>query len=129
MTALVESRGAGLAQEDLAFFEALLRERRAQLLERLGRLERGAGTPNGELSTLPNHLADLGTDQFEQSLSLELLSEEARELQEIDEALGRLRDGTYGRCEDCGAPIARARLEAIPYARQCRDCRMKEEGI
>ncbi|MFN3486192.1 MAG: TraR/DksA family transcriptional regulator [Planctomycetota bacterium] len=129
MTALVESRGAGLVQEDLAFFEALLRERRAQLLERLGRLEREAGTPNGELSTLPNHLADLGTDQFEQSLSLELLSEEARELQEIDEALGRLRDGTYGCCEDCGAPIARARLEAIPYTRQCRDCRMNEEVI
>lgn len=129
MTALVESRGAGLVQEDFALFEALLRERRAQLLERLGRLEREAGTLNRELSTLPNHLADLGTDQFEQSLSLELLSEEARELQEVDQALGRLRGGTYGRCEDCGEPIPRERLEAIPYARQCRDCRMKEEGV
>ncbi|HXG62932.1 MAG TPA: TraR/DksA C4-type zinc finger protein [Planctomycetota bacterium] len=116
-----------LAPEELERFEALLRERRTELLERLGRLERESTSETGEISTLPNHLADLGTDQFEQTLALELRSEEARELREIDEALARLREGTYGRCEDCGRPIARERLEAIPYARQCRNCRLKEE--
>jgi RNA polymerase-binding protein DksA len=116
-----------LAPEELERFEALLRERRAELLERLGRLERESTSETGEISTLPNHLADLGTDHFEQTLALELRSEEARELREIDEALARLREGRYGRCEDCGRPIARERLEAIPYARQCRNCRLKEE--
>lgn len=129
MTVLTTSQGQGLSRRDLEIFEARLKERRAELRARLGCLEREAGSETGELSTLPNHLADLGTDQFEQSLSLELLSEEARELQEIDEALERIRRGTYGLCEDCGEPVARERLEAIPHARQCRDCRRKEEGF
>ena len=83
----------------------------------------------GDLSTLPMHLADLGTDSFEQDISLGLMENESDEIQEIEEALERIKDGTFGLCETCRKKIPKERLRAIPYTRLCVNCKKKEEGV
>jgi DnaK suppressor protein len=73
---------------------------------------------------VPVHPADLGTDNFEEELSLGLLENEAQLLTEVNDALDRIERGTFGRCEECGQEIPRQRLEVVPYARYClRDAR------
>lgn len=76
----------------------------------------------GGLSNVPLHLGDQGTDMFMQELNSVLLQNEAYLLDEVVDAVQRLDDGTFGQCEACGKPIAEARLEAMPYARNCVSC-------
>jgi RNA polymerase-binding transcription factor DksA len=85
----------------------------------------GGGEASGSLSNAPLHMADLGTDAFEQEFALGLLQNQERALEEIAEALERVRQGTFGRCEECGGPIPKARLQALPYARHCVECARK----
>jgi RNA polymerase-binding protein DksA len=86
------------------------------------------GEASGSLSNAPLHMADLGTDNFEQELTLSLLQNQEQALTEIGQALDRLDKGTYGRCEDCGGPIPKGRLQALPYARFCVDCARKAQN-
>lgn len=80
----------------------------------------------GNLSNVPIHMADLGSDNFEQENTLHLLANESRMLEEIHAALERIAKGTFGVCEECGGPIApAARLEEIPYTRYCVECARK----
>jgi RNA polymerase-binding transcription factor DksA len=83
----------------------------------------------GDLSSLPMHLADLGTDNFEQEITLGLMEGEGEELKQIDEAFDRIADGTFGFCESCKKKVPKERLRAIPYARLCVGCKTKEEGV
>lgn len=91
-------------------------------------LRRGEDGVAGNLSHLPLHMADLGSDNYEQEFTLNLLQNEEKLLAEIDAALGRIAKGTYGICEQCGATIAKERLKAVPYTAYCIDCaRMLEK--
>jgi RNA polymerase-binding transcription factor DksA len=74
------------------------------------------------LSKLPIHLADLGSENYDQEFTLGLIESEQATLDEVQSAISRLSAGTFGLCELCDKPIARARLEAIPYTRHCIDC-------
>jgi RNA polymerase-binding transcription factor DksA len=76
----------------------------------------------GNLSHVPIHLADLGTDSFEQQFTLDLMASEEQVLEEISAALARLEQGTFGRCEECEKAIPKARLQALPYVRHCIAC-------
>ena len=73
----------------------------------------------GELSSLDQHQADLGSETFEREKDLSILEQVEAELADVEHALRRLDDGTYGICEACGRPIEDARLEALPAARFC----------
>lgn len=73
------------------------------------------------------HQADAGSDAYEKDFALSLLSQEQDALYEIEEALKRIEDGTYGICEMTQQPIPRARLEAIPFARFTVECQSKLE--
>jgi len=86
------------------------------------------GEASGSLSSVPIHPADLGTDNFEEELTLDLLENQDQMLEEIDAALARLDQGTFGRCEECQKPIAKERLDALPYTRLCVDCARKSEA-
>jgi DnaK suppressor protein len=79
------------------------------------------------LSNMPLHLADLGTDNFEQEQSLRLLESEEDTLEKIDKALARLEAGKFGMCDECGGPIPKLRLKAIPFAPYCVECTRKYE--
>jgi RNA polymerase-binding transcription factor DksA len=83
------------------------------------------GEASGSLSNAPLHMADLGTDNFEQEFTLSLLQNQEQALDEIRDALGRIDAGTFGQCEECHQPIPKARLQALPYTRHCVECARK----
>ncbi len=121
-----------VTQEDLKEFEGRLLQERSRALKEMGHLESTVLKSNqrdsaGDLSGYTFHMADLGTDAMEREKAFLFASAEGRALYEIDEALRRLYQGKYGYCESCGAPISRARLEAVPQARLCLACKEKEE--
>ena len=74
-----------------------------------------------ELSGLDQHQADLGTETFDRERDLSILRQVESELADVEHALRRLDDGTYGTCESCGKPIPDERLDAMPAARFCVD--------
>jgi DnaK suppressor protein len=100
-----------------------LLDERTKLQEQLGRLEAVEYDSIG----YGNHMADDGTDAFEQAVGVALQRKVETTLEEVGRALAKLDDGTYGLCEMCGVRIERARLEALPYARYCLDCQSREE--
>lgn len=73
----------------------------------------------GELSSLDQHQADVGTETFNRERDLSILENIEAELADVEHAIRRLDDGSYGRCEACGKPVDDARLEAMPAARFC----------
>jgi DnaK suppressor protein len=83
---------------------------------------------SGDLSGYSMHMADVGTDNFQRELALGLVSNEQQVLYRIEEALKRIDDGTYGKCEECGGRIKDARLKALPFATMCISCKEKEEA-
>jgi RNA polymerase-binding protein DksA len=85
-------------------------------------LRQTGGEPSGNLSNAPLHTADLGTDMFEQEMSLGLLENEDALLAQTAAALERIEKGTFGCCAECGKEIGRERLEALPYTPYCVDC-------
>ena len=82
----------------------------------------------GNLSHVPLHMADLGTDNYERENTLRLLANEGQLLGEIDAALERIDMGTFGRCEECGGPVVpRERLKELPFTRYCVTCAQKRD--
>ena len=75
-----------------------------------------------------NHMADAGTDVFEQARDVSLSRQLSRSLEDVEHALGKFEDGTFGICEACGSIIELARLEALPSARLCMHCQSRREG-
>src|SRR6266849_263866 len=88
-------------------------------------LRKAGGEASGSLSNTPIHMADLGTDNFEQEFTLGLIQNEEQALDEIGAALDRLNQGTFGRCEECHKEIPKTRLNALPYTRHCVECARK----
>jgi len=80
-----------------------------------------------ELSSVDQHQADMGTETFEREKDLSILEAIESELADVDHALRRLDEGTYGTCEACGRPIDDDRLQALPAARLCRDDQERAE--
>ena len=106
---------------DLARARQRLGEERAHRQSLAQRLRREESDPveSSELSKIDQHPAELGTETFERELELTTLIIVEAELKDIDDALGKLEQGTYGGCEACGKPIDPKRLEAKPWARFC----------
>jgi RNA polymerase-binding protein DksA len=123
-----------LSSADLRHYRELLLQKRSEILGNVSEIEgealrKSRLDASGDLSSMPIHMADLGTDNFEQEFSLELMDSERRLLVEIDDALNRITAGTYGICEGTGKPITKARLEAQPWARYSVEyAKMIEQG-
>jgi RNA polymerase-binding protein DksA len=123
-----------LGPADRERFQQLLLQKRREILSNVSDIEgealrKSRLDASGDLSSMPIHMADLGTDNFEQEFSLELMDSERRLLVQIEDALGRIETGTYGICEGTGKPISKARLEAQPWARYSVEyAKMVEEG-
>ena len=107
-------------KERLLMLRARLRGDVTQMAE--AALKKSRSEANGDLSSMPIHMADIGTDNFEQEFTLSLMENEEVVLEQIEGALERIEDCSYGQCEECGAKIPKARLEAIPYAAMCVKC-------
>ncbi len=92
---------------------------------------RGAsgGNGGGELSNAPFHLGDMGTEEYLYDLNTTLLANEQYIEEEVRNALRRMDDGSYGKCETCNGKIALARLEALPFTRFCVECAAENDGV
>jgi len=112
-------------RERLIALRARLRGDVSQLAD--AALKKSRTEANGDLSSMPIHMADLGSDNFEQEFTLSLMQSEGVTLEQIEVALERIEDGTYGLCEECGARIPKQRLNAIPYATMCVKCASDSE--
>jgi DnaK suppressor protein len=110
---------AGLSPKELEHFRDLLLEKRRELVGDMYSMESEALRTSGgtNLSSLPLHMADMGTDNYEQEFTLGLVEKDRNLLREINHALAKILNGTYGICEGTGKPISKARLEAQPWAR------------
>ena len=121
-----------MRQEVLARLRKLLMMKRDMLSGDVTTLQREAlrknrQTASGDLSNMPIHMADLGSDNYEQEFALDLIQNEELTLREIDEAIRRIDEGTYGICENCSKKIPLARLKAKPHAKYCIKCKMLQE--
>jgi len=119
-----------LAPAEIEALRKKLLALRGELLGDMGQMQSGALDHNpssGELSTMPVHMADVGSDNYEQEFVLGLVDTERKILEDIDRALNKIKEGTYGVCEGTGQHISRARLEANPYARYCIEYARKIE--
>lgn len=111
----------------------LLRERE-RALKSLGQFgeqtKQSAELADSDLYSYSDHIADLGTDAMEREKMLLFASKEGRYLYRIEDALRRLYKAPeqFGLCHNCGNPINFERLDALPHARYCIDCKLKEEA-
>ena len=120
-----------LTEEQLYRFRELLIEERGKVRESLARLHREGIQENPENlgdTLVRTHLADLGSETFDQEENFGLAEQFSEVLGSIDRALDLLGEGRYGICESCGTPIPVERLEAIPYATRCAQCQVRTES-
>lgn len=121
-----------LTASELGEFRAMLLTKRAQILGDVTNMQSQALDANrqdaaGDLSSMPLHMADIGSDNYELEFTLGLIEGERAILREIDEALERIGKGTYGTCLATGNPIGRARLKAKPWAKYCYEYTLAQE--
>ena len=110
----------GLTRKDLNQYRKLLLEKRQEIIGDVESLQTEAKNNNGgNLSHMPVHMADVGSDNYEQEFTLGLVESERKLLGEINEALARMENRTYGVCLERGVPIGRPRLDAKPWAKYC----------
>ena len=97
------------------------------LLDSMSGVARGNLHAGSETSAFGMHQADAGSDAYDRDFALSILSQEQNSLYEIDEALKRIENGDYGKCEICNKPIPHVRLEARPFTRYTVDCQEELE--
>lgn len=120
-------------KRDATHFEKRLIEERQKLLKELGYFEDKIFSDSqrdaaGDLSAYSVHMADQASDAEEREKAYHMASAEGRLLYHIDEALRRIKEGTYGLCQACGKKIQKPRLEVVPHARLCIECKKAEEN-
>jgi RNA polymerase-binding protein DksA len=120
-------------KRELKHFEERLIEERLRLLKELGYFEdkifsNSQRDAAGDLSAYSVHMADQASDAQEREKAYHMASSEGRLLYHIDEALHRIKEGTYGLCLACGKKIQTTRLEVVPHARLCIECKKAEEN-
>ncbi len=124
-----------LSKSEIKEFQELLKEKRRSLLGDMAGIEgnslgRNLQDSSGDLSTMPTHPADIGSDNYEQEFTLGLLESERALLCEINEALDRIADNTFGICVGTGEPIGKARLRARPWCKYSIEYqRLVEKGL
>ncbi len=123
-----------MPKKQLAYFEKRLLEERKRVLKELGHhgetFGPNAESDSGDTAAYSFHMADQGTDAMEREKAFLFVSQEGRFLWHIDQALRRLYKSpdTFGKCHQCGEDIAFDRLDALPHARFCIECKMREEN-
>jgi RNA polymerase-binding protein DksA len=112
------------------FYRDMLLEERGRVRAAINHLHddnSGSIEDETEEETYDNHLADSATATLNREIDYTLEESAEHLLQAINEALQRIENGTFGMCGRCGKPISEERLEAIPYANRCIDCKRLEE--
>jgi DnaK suppressor protein len=117
-----------MMNNDLTLHREQLLALRARLVGDMTQMEDNAlNKDHSRTTSMPTSMAELASDNSDQELTLRLLGGEENALDQIEAAIGRIEDGNYGRCEECGGKIPKSRLDAIPYATQCIRCASQQE--
>ena len=116
---------------DLERFRSILLEERKRVVDAINYLhEETPGSLEDETEEMigvDNHPAETATATLDREIDYTLEENSEHVLAAIDEALARIEEGTFGTCRTCGQPISEERLEAIPFATQCIDCKRRDE--
>jgi DnaK suppressor protein len=124
----IEPTKTTLGKKEVEHYRSLLLKKRAEILADVLNMETEAlQGGSGSLSNMPSHLAEQGTEAFDQALSLDLAAAERKIVKEINDALRRIDAGTYGMCELTGKVIGPDRLEELPWARHTIQAAMELE--
>lgn len=121
-----------LNKKDLEQFRKLILKKKEEILSEIKHiseetLKKSQKDAAGDISAYTYHMADVATDTYDREFSLGLASNESKLIYEVDDALKRIDEGTYGICESCKQLIAKIRLKAIPYCRLCLKCQERKE--
>lgn len=114
-----------MKKADLLLYKERLSTLRARLMgdvTAMANAALGKGRMDGDTSTMPIHMAELGSDNFEQEFTLSLAQSEGDTVSLIDQAMKRISSGEYGKCVECDGVIPKLRLNAIPYTPVCVKC-------
>ncbi len=117
---------------ELAQYKRILLDLRQKLVENVNSMEdealgKSRQDASGDLSNVPIHMADVGTDNYDRDLTIGLIQNGEEELRAIDDALERIGNKTFGSCEECEKKISKTRLTALPYVKNCIECQREEE--
>jgi len=116
--------------EDREYFKRMLEEKRESIMHDLGLLEthlmKATSAESSGDQIYSDHMPDLGSDAMEREKAFMFASRDGAYLGQLESALKRLDEGTYGVCRVCGVDIPRARLEAVPTTKICVSCKEKE---
>ncbi|MBI1991645.1 MAG: TraR/DksA C4-type zinc finger protein [Candidatus Omnitrophica bacterium] len=120
-----------LTKEQIKQLRQLLITERAKLADEIKSIAEDASKSpreaSGDLSAYTLHMADMAADTYERELSMNIVSSEQEILYQIDDALKRLEDGSFGICQQCNQPITMSRLKAVPHASLCIGCQRAKE--
>ncbi len=122
-----------MIKKEMEQFKKLLLAEREKILEEIQHLEKDNVKKSqrdaaGDISGYTYHMADIASDSYERGFSLNLASNGQEKLYEIDEALRKIEEGSYGKCEQCEGKISKERLKIVPQARLCIKCKEQEES-
>ncbi len=118
-----------MTKKEIEWFRNLLLAKRQALAGDANHLEDEAVRKSKDeaATTDISNFADLGTDNYEQEFDLSMLEHQSQTLRQIDEALERIENKSFGICDSCGKAIPKARLAVKPHARFCISCLSKQE--
>ena len=122
-------RKSSYSKQELEHFKSIIMAKRKEIIEELETLrdsmvDSQTGEYVSENPTYSTHM-EQGTDSMEREKTFLFASREGKFLNHLEDALKRIEDGVYGRCTDCGKLIEKERLEAVPHAQQCLQCKVK----
>jgi DnaK suppressor protein len=124
----MSAKAPTMSENRFSEYSALLQTQREQLLgevrEKIAASGEGLGFANQSKITDDDAIADAAAE-----MDVAMVIRESQELQDIEAALARLAEGSYGSCSDCGGDIGRARLKAYPTAKRCLPCQEKDERL
>ena len=119
-------------KEELKYFRKLILKNKEKILDEIKRisedtLKKSQKDAAGDISGYTYHMADVASDTYDREFSLGLASNERQSLYELDDAIKKIEEGTFGICEECKSVITKTRLKAVPFARLCVKCQEKKE--
>jgi len=120
------------AKKELNEFKKIILKRKEEIDDEIKHisndtLKKSQKDASGDISGYTYHMADVATDNYDREFSLGLASNDRQSLYDLNDALKRIEDGTFGICEDCKRLITKIRLKAVPQARLCVKCQEKRE--
>jgi len=121
-----------LSKKELKDFKKIVLKKKEEMLDDLKHisddtLKKSQKEASGDISGYTYHMADVATDNYDREFSLGLASNDRKSLYELEDALKRIEEGSFGICDVCKNPIAKIRLKAVPSARLCIKCQEKRE--